>query len=69
MKEKKTKKKTYECLFRHHSPIPLPFTSVKKLTLVFGILKFRQLSNNEQEVDDGEVRQALCGDVDLRKDR
>lgn len=42
---------------------------VQKLTLIFGVLKFRQLSNNEQEVDDGEVRQALCGDVDLRKDR
>lgn len=67
MKEKNKKKN--KCLSRHHSSIPLPFTSVKKLTLVFGILKFRQLSNNEQEVDDGEVRQALCGDVDLRKDR
>lgn len=38
-----------------------------KLALVFAVLKFRQLSNNEQEVDDGEVRQALCGDVDLFK--
>lgn len=26
-----------------------------KLTLVFGVLKFRKLRNNEQEVDDGEV--------------
>lgn len=37
----------------------------KKLALVFAVLKFRQLSNNKQEVDDGKVREALCGDVDL----
>lgn len=37
----------------------------KKITLVFVVLKFRQLSNNKEEVDDGEVREALCSDVDL----
>lgn len=35
------------------------------LALVFAVLKFRQLSNNKQEVDDREVRKAFCGDVDL----
>lgn len=58
-----------EHLSRHHNSIPLPLTGVSKLTLVFSVLKFRQLSNNEQEVNDGEVRQALCGDVDLWKER
>lgn len=38
-----------------------------KLALIFAVLKFGQLSNNEQEVDDGEVRQTLCGDVYLRQ--
>lgn len=37
----------------------------EKITLVFVVLKFRQLSNNKEEVDDGEVREALCSDVDL----
>lgn len=36
-----------------------------RTTLIFAVLKFRQLSDDEQEVDDGKVRQALCGDVDL----
>lgn len=37
----------------------------KILALIFAVLKFGQLSNNEQEVDDWEVRQTLCGDVYL----
>lgn len=37
----------------------------KILALIFAVLKFGQLSNNEQEADDGEVRQTLCGDVYL----
>lgn len=37
------------------------------ITLVFAVLKFRQLCNDKQEVDDGEVGQALCSDIDLQE--
>jgi len=40
-------------------------TETKRLALVFVVLKPRQLSDNEEEVDEGEVREALGGDVDL----
>lgn len=43
----------------------LEYKYEKNLALIFAVLKFGQLSNNEQEVDDGEVRQTFGGDVYL----
>lgn len=37
------------------------------MTLVFSVLEFGQLGDEEEEVDSREVRQTLGGDVDLNK--